>query len=306
MALRIGSFAVQWAVRQRRQEPLRRLAESWKGQALWPTLVDIVDSASVHAASASYIHEMLLQWARSSVTAQRLAAVEVCSREFGRQYTVKALRRLRHAAADQDPDVRRALQRAVHELWSEPTARSTLFSYVVTWCGDDATRQAGRETFRALASATDDTASALPVLLTRDGDSGFTPSTTDLTTGWRAVLHGALGLESDDADAAAVRLWLDATRHYPGLLDEVLTILSTAVQDETATSRESPRDRLRAIVRTWAQDPDAGPPPNGFGTPSDAPDRTEVYTKLTQLLDDGLVASFHRKVSESGEVRIPA
>ncbi|WP_405748771.1 hypothetical protein OG232_02480 [Streptomyces sp. NBC_01411] len=309
MARRIGSFAVQWAVRQRRQNPLRQLAVRWRGEALWSTFIEILTAASLNAVSASYVHEMLRQWARTGTAAQRLATVEVCAGEFGRQHTVKALLRLRHAAGSSDPDVRRALQNAVHTLWLDPTARSTLFSYVVDWCADASTREAGQEAFRALAASAEGDASALPVLLTRDGDSGFTPSTADLTTGWRAVLGGGRGLESNDADAAAVRLWLNAVRHYPGLLNEVLTILSTAVQveeqDEPATTVESPRDRLRAIVRTWARITDGGPPADGFELPADAPSRAAVYTALTQLLDDGLVANFQRNMSRADGASLP-
>ncbi|MGV9340329.1 hypothetical protein [Streptomyces sp. NPDC003688] len=311
MALRIGSFAVQWAVRQRRQEPLRQLALGWQGEVLWPTLIEILTSAGVHAASAPYIHEMLRQWAQSDSPALRLAVVEVCAGEFGRQHTVKALRRLRHAANGQEPEVRRALQDAVRALWSEPSARSDLLSYVVTWCGAEATREAGRETFRTLASTTDSAVSGLPVLLARDGDSDFTPSTKDLTTGWRAVLRGARGLEPDDADATAVRLWLDSSRRYPGMLGEVLAVLAMAVRTEAAKEppafAESPRDRLRAIVRTWAQTPDPAPSsPGGYELPEGAPSRTAVYTTLTHHLDDGLVDGFRNRLTNADEAGAPA
>ncbi|WP_234326875.1 hypothetical protein [Streptomyces sp. NRRL S-337] len=306
MAQRIGGFAVRWAVRQRRQDPLRVLAVRWKDKPLWPTLIELLTSASLHTASASYVHEMLLQWAKTGTAAQRLAAVEVCAGEFGLQYTVKALRRLRHAAGSEDREVRQALQRAVQTLWHDPTARPTLFEYVVAWCGEANTLEAGQKAFRTLTVSTDPASPALPVLLASDGESGFKPSATDLTTGWRAVLHGNDTFERDGEDALAVRLWLDAVRHYPDLKDSVLTILSAAVKDTTddgqtdITTRpvESPRDRLRAIVREWARAGEDEELTTAFDVPPHAPSHSTVYTEVTQMLDDGLLESFQQSMAD--------
>ena len=81
MAERIGSFALRWAVRHRRQEPLRQMVQRWHNTSLWPTAVELLTSACLQTASASYIHEMLLQWAKTGNTAQQLATVEsVCGR----------------------------------------------------------------------------------------------------------------------------------------------------------------------------------------------------------------------------------
>ncbi|MEU4199200.1 hypothetical protein AB0F64_04495 [Streptomyces sp. NPDC026294] len=306
MAQRIGGFAVRWAVRQRRQDPLRLLAVRWKGKPLWPTLIELLSSASLHTASASYVHEMLLQWAKTGAAAQRLAAVEVCAGEFGLQYTVKALRRLRHAAGSEDREVRQALQRAVQTLWHDPTARPTLFEYVVAWCGEASTLEAGQKAFRTLAASTVPSSPALPVLLASDGESGFKPSATDLTVGWRAVLQGNDTFERDGEDALAVRLWLDAVRHYPDFKDSVLTVLSAAVKDSANYGQadiatrpvESPRDRLRAIVREWARAGDVEEPAAAFDVPPHAPSHSTVYTEVTQMLDDGLLESFQQSMTD--------
>ncbi|BCK69646.1 hypothetical protein Srufu_035990 [Streptomyces libani subsp. rufus] len=313
MAQRIGGFAVRWAVRQRRQDPLRVLALRWKGKPLWPTLVELLTSASLHTASASYVHEMLLQWAKTGAAAQRLAAVEVCAGEFGLQYTVKALRRLRHAASFDDREVRQALQRAVQTLWHDPTARPTLFEYVVAWCGEESTLEAGQKAFRTLAASTDSTSPALPVLLASDSESGFRPSATDLTDGWRAVLHGNDTFERDGEDSLAVRLWLDAVRHYPDLKDNVLVILSSAVKDAAGDGEaniatrpvESPRDRLRAIVREWARAGEAEDPVAAFDVPPHAPSHSAVYTEVTQMLDDGLLESFQQSMADPDATEHP-
>ncbi|MCB5181659.1 hypothetical protein [Streptomyces antimicrobicus] len=307
LAQRIGAFAVRWAVRQRRQDPLRLLAVRWKGKPLWPTLVELLTSASLHTASASYVHDMLLQWAKTGAAAQRLAAVEVCAGEFGLQYTVKALRRLRHAAAFEDREVRQALQAAVHTLWDDPTARPTLFEYVVTWCRSDATLEAGLKAFRTLARSTDSTSPSLPVLLARENGSSFSPSPVDLTVGWRAVLRGMGSYEEDGEDTLAVRLWLDAVRSYPDLKQTILTILSEAVKEVRSNEeasfpdqeRESPRDRLRAIVREWARAGHATASFDLFGGPPHAPSHNTVYAELSQMLDDGLLETFQQSMAAS-------
>lgn len=313
MAQRIGGFTVRWAVRQRRQDPLRVLALRWKGKPLWPTLIELLTSASLHTASASYVHEMLLQWAKTGAAAQRLAAVEVCAGEFGLQYTVKALRRLRHAASFDDGEVRQALQRAVKTLWHDPTARPTLFEYVVAWCGEENTLEAGQKAFRTLAASTDSTSPSLPVLLASDSESGFRPSATDLTDGWRAVLHGNDTFKRDGEDSLAVRLWLDAVRHYPDLKDNVLAILSSAVKDAVDDGQadimtrpvESPRDRLRAIVREWARAGEVEDPAAAFDVPPHAPSHSTVYTEVTQMLDDGLLESFQQSMADPDATEHP-
>ncbi|MFJ4980811.1 hypothetical protein ACIP6X_36820 [Streptomyces coeruleorubidus] len=308
MAQRIGGFALRWAVRQRRQEPLRRLAVHWKGKPLWPTLIELLTSASLHTASASYVHEMLMQWAKTGSAAQRLAAVEVCAGEFGLQYTVKALRRLRHAAGFEDQEVRQALQKAVQTLWSDSTARPTLFEYVVAWCQEENTLEAGRKAFRTLAASTDPLSPALPILLVRSSESDFKPSATDLTTGWQAVLSGISTFTQDSEDAFAVRLWLDAVRHHPELMDFILAILSAAVRDVKGNDSrsdvyarpvESPRDRLRAIVREWARAGEAEEPASELDIPPHAPSYSSVYTQMTQLIDDGLLESFQQSMTDS-------
>jgi hypothetical protein len=302
MAERIGSFALRWAVRHRRQEPLRQLVRRWHNTPLWPSAVELLTSACLQTASASYIHEMLLQWARTGNAAQQLATVQVCAGEFGVLHTGKALRRLRHAAGSGDPEVRQALQRAVHSLWSDPSARRTLFGYVIDWCSDGGTKLiAGQEAFRALAESTHPDAPTLPALLPHSDEAEFTAPIADLIVGWRALLQGTEGLERDGQASAVVRLWLDAALSHPHIHTDVLKVLSTAVKlpEQAGTPGESPRDRLRAIARQWAKAAALQQSAGRIELPSAGLAHRAVYTELAQLLDDGIIETFQQAMAQA-------
>lgn len=303
MAERIGSFALRWAVRHRRQEPLRQLVRRWHNTSLWTTVVELLTSACLQTASASYIHEMLLQWARTGNGPQQLATVEVCAGEFGALHTGKALRRLRHAAGSEELEVRQALQKAVHSLWSDPSARRTLFGYVIDWCRDGGTKlEAGQEAFRALAESTHPDAPTLPALLPHSDEAEFAATVADLVVGWRALLRGTEGFEKDGESSAVVRLWLDTALSHPHVHADVLKVFSSAVKttDPPGTPGESPRDRLRAIAREWAKaaalQQSAGP----IELPSAGLAHRAVYTQLTQLLDDGIIETFQQTLAQAG------
>ncbi|WP_234362699.1 hypothetical protein [Streptomyces formicae] len=302
MAERIGSFALRWAVRHRRQEPLRQLVRRWHDTPLWTTAVELLTSACLQTASGSYIHEMLLQWARTDNAAQQLATVEVCAGEFGVLYTGKALRRLRHAAGSGDGEVRQALQKAVHGLWSDPSARRTLFGYVIDWCRDGGTKlEAGQAAFRALAESTHPDAPTLPALLPHSDEAEFTASVTDLIVGWRALFQGTQGFERDGQASAVVRLWLDAALSHPHAHADVLKIFSAAVKltDPTGTSGENARDRLRATAREWAKAAALEQSAGRIELPSAGQAHRAVYTELAQLLDDGIIETFQQTLAQA-------
>jgi hypothetical protein len=170
VAERVGQFALQWAVRHRRQTPLERIVEEWykhgTAKELWPLAVELLDSAAIHAVSAPYIHSMLLAWSSRSQPHLQRAVVEVCAGAFGRRHTAKTLRRLRNVAAQGHPDVIDALGEAVRVLWEDATVRQMLFGYVVDWCKSHTTSQTvGHRTFTALALNSPPEAADLPPLL---------------------------------------------------------------------------------------------------------------------------------------------
>ncbi|MET7696410.1 hypothetical protein [Streptomyces sp. NPDC005485] len=303
MAERIGSFALRWAVHHRRQEPLRELVQRWHKTPFWTTAVQLLTSACLQTASASYIHEMLLRWAKTDNAAQQLATVEVCAGEFGVLYTGKALRRLVHAAGSEDPEVRQAIQKAVHGLWSDPSARRILFGYVIDWCRVGGPRlEAGQEAFKALAGSAHSDAPTLPALLPHSDEAEFSAPVADLIVGWRALLQGTEGFDQDGPASAVVRLWLDAALSHPHIRADVLKVFSAAVRstDSAGMPGESPRDRLRAIARDWVKAAAIEQSAGRIELPSAGLAHRGVYTELTQLLDDGIIETFQQTLAQAG------
>ncbi|MFG2918025.1 hypothetical protein ACGF0D_34680 [Kitasatospora sp. NPDC048298] len=290
LAVRIGEFAVRWAVRHRRQEPLEEIVKAWHehgiDKELWPIAIALLDRAAVQDVSARYIHTMLLGWAgRKGEVSIQLAVLAVCTGEFGRNHTGKALRRLRHTAGSGNPDVAKALRDAVQVLWSDPSVRRTLFEYVAEWCGDQKTRDTvGRRTFAALAASAHPK-SGLPLLFDDTGleeaeaEDSFQPSVAALVTCWRALLSQGPGPLGEREVDAAVFLWLDAALHRPQLKSVVLETLRQAV---AVRGLEGPnlRETLRGCAHGWVQ---------GQGR-SFSQDREELRRELSVLLDSDLLA----------------
>lgn len=290
LAGRIGQFALQWAVRHRRQEPLEEIVKAWylhgPEKELWPLAVELLDRAAIHAVTAPYIHSMLLSWAGRKEPSLQRAVVEVCTLEFGRRHTGKALRRLRHVAEMGLPDVLDQLRDAVCVLWGDATIRSTLFSYVVAWCQSEKTRDTvGHRTFAALATSTPPETHDLPLLLQTHGaeevtdEESFRPPVPGLVTGWRTLLRQATGAAGPRELDTAVCLWLDAARDHPPLRTIVFETLREAVNVRGAQGPNL-RETLRTCAEMWVQ---------GANRPY-SEEKEDLKRDLSALLDNDLVA----------------
>ncbi|MEU5646402.1 hypothetical protein [Streptomyces milbemycinicus] len=290
LAERVGQFALQWAIRHRRQTPLERIVEEWykhgTAKELWPLAVELLDSAAIHAASAPYIHSMLLAWSSRSQPHLQRAVVEVCTGAFGRRHTAKALRRLRNVAAQGRPDVIDTLREAVRVLWEDATVRQMLFGYVVDWCKSDTTSQAvGHRTFTALALNSPPEAAGLPPLLQAmseenpDEEDCFRPTVQGLVTGWRTLLRQAAGPTGERDLDKAVFTWLDAALERHELKSVVFNTLRQAVNVQGA---EGPilRETLRTSAQWWVQ---------GQDRPY-SEEKEDLKRELSSLLDQDLIA----------------
>jgi hypothetical protein len=290
LAERVGQFALRWAVRHQRQTPLERIVEEWykhgTTKELWPLAVALLDSAAIHAASAPYIHSMLLAWSSRSQPHLQRAVVEVCTGAFGRRHTAKALRRLRNVAAQGRPDVIDTLREAVRVLWGDATVRQMLFGYVVDWCKSDTTSQTvGHRTFTALALNAPPDATGLPPLLQAiseknpDEEDAFRPTVQGLVTGWRTLLRQAAGPTGERDLDKAIFTWLDAALEQHELKSVVFDTLRQAVNVPGA---EGPllRETLRTSAQWWVQ---------GQDRPY-SEEKENLKRELSALLDQDLIA----------------
>ncbi|MCT9138290.1 hypothetical protein [Streptomyces violarus] len=298
LAERVGDFAVRWAVRHRRQEPLEEVVKAWhkhSKKGLWPLAAALLDDAAVHPASAPYIHSMLLSWAsRKTEVALPLAVVSVCAGKFGRTHTGKALRRLRHAAESEHPEVADALQDAVRTLWADVSVRPLLFNDIVDWCGNDKIKETvGRQTFASLATTAGPENLGIPLILDNPDhgdDEEFHPSPEGLVQGWRALLGEGPGPTGTRQVDAAVFLWLDAALRHRPLKNLILHSLRKAV-DVRGTEGRVLRETLRACAHGWVQGPD-----RPFSE-----DREALRQELGALLDEDLYAAVQEQEDPSGD-----
>ncbi|MFF2185096.1 hypothetical protein [Streptomyces sp. NPDC058155] len=278
LANRVGAFGVRWAVRHGKPRPLEEIVLAWrKDETLWRAAVDLISAAALHPTMERFIHEVLLRWSKNG-TEERAAlqkmTVDVCAGEFGRHHTGKALRRLRHAAASPYGDVQESLHAAVRNLWSDSSARMTLFNSVVAWCSDDPDRgEAGRRSFGALATLRAEDSTAMPVLLMEKADDAdFEPAVEDLTVGWRSLLA-----TDDEANEAGqtLNIWMDVAWRYPSRRPVVFSVLRGAVSTPGGPGAGRPRHRLRDLLYRWQPVPSA-----------DAdPERVQLRHELADLLD---------------------
>ncbi|MFJ3615430.1 hypothetical protein [Streptomyces hydrogenans] len=293
LANRVGAFAVRWATRHRKPEPLEKIISAWRrDDDLWKAAIDLISAAALHPAMGRFIHELLLRWSKSKDDAAlRKLAVDVCAGEFGRRYPSKALLRLGHAAGSEDPDVQKSLWAAVRTIWSDPTAREALFTSITTWCAPGSDRlDSGRRSFAALATLTiaeSDGDTPVPVLLSGDGeDTEFQPSLTGLSVGWSALLSAA-----DAEPSEALCRWMDTAHHHLHLRHQVFSVLRGAlnVPDDPAHARRL-RNQLHDLLYAWQPYP----------APNADPDRVRLRHELTDLLSldrSRAVAEYHPRAA---------
>ncbi|MEV4143632.1 hypothetical protein AB0J40_08175 [Amycolatopsis sp. NPDC049691] len=282
LAGRISQLAVDWAVRQGRAQPLTRIAEEWYDQGVvWSEFIDVLDHAAVQPSTARSIHPMLLTWANASPGSKqpcKLAVAEICSRQFGRKYTGKALIRLKHAANSDDVRVVGAVKEAVQTLWDDETVRHALFAAVIGWCGDDKTAAAGRQSFCTLALMSPPVDSRQPSLLIEPVEREEpAPTVEDLSRGWRSLLAPG---NSDDHLEEVLPFWLEAAVAFPEHRGRIADILCRAVRGPEIAGEESPRNRLTGLVRQWSKRPSA-----------EVEQREQLYTLITGKVDDDFMAS---------------
>lgn len=301
LAGRIGEFALRWAVRHRRQEPLEEIVKAWYAHGtereLWPLAVELLDNAAIHAASAPYVHTLLLSWAKRKEPSLQQAVVEVCTGQFGRRHTGKALRRLKRVANIGLEEVVGSLREAIQVLWADTSVRKTLFGYVVDWCGDEKIRDTvGQRTFAALAASPAPKADRVPLVLHNDTtpdtdeDEEFRPPVAGLVTGWRTLLRQATGPAGDRELDHAIYLWLDAALEQPLLRSLILDTLRRAV-DVRGPEGPTLREALRTCSQVWVQSENR----------PYSPDRSHLKQELSSLLDADLAKVQKRLLTEAPE-----
>ncbi len=275
LASRIARFAVHWATRQQRPEPLAKLAGTWHGTTLWSVFITALDEAATQSSTHRYIHTMLLKWAtRKDRLPLWRAVAEVCGLEFGRRHTGKALRRLKHVATVTDQEIEQAVQRSVITLWDDKSIRETLFDTIVAWCESSTTTSVAYRAFNALAAKTDND-DGTPVLLTRGDRAGFIPSPTGLTKGWAVLLSPPVSKDAEQLVVTTAHQWLDVAMRRHDLRDDILQLLRRAVDHPEVPGTISPRERLRHYLFTWYESRDE----------TNATERENIYFSLTKLFD---------------------
>ncbi|MFC8517755.1 hypothetical protein [Streptomyces sp. NPDC057257] len=299
LANRVGAFAVRWATHHRKPDPLEQIISAWqKDKNLWSAATDLISAAALHPTMGRFIHELLLRWSKASSTPElQKLTVEVCAGEFGRRNSAKALLRLGYAAGSMDSEVQRSVGAAVRTIWSDPSARKSLFASITKWCGPDSDRKAsGRRSFAALATLASqgyEPEDKVPSLLLRDNEEGgFRPSYEDLSICWGALL---LSTEDDEeAPTEAVNLWMDAAHGNPSLQHLIFGVLRGAVSAEDPVQGRRLRHRLRDLLYAWQPSP----------APNADAGRVQLRHELVDLLDHDRsrsVAKYHPRAASRSD-----
>ncbi|NJP96448.1 hypothetical protein HCN51_44660 [Nonomuraea sp. FMUSA5-5] len=295
LAQRIVSFALRWAVRHRRQEPLSALAAAWhtsqaesRTRRMWNVLIELLSSAAAQETS-SYLHEMLLNWSKSDRPALQTAVIAVCASDFGQVHTVKAFRRLKKAATPPDTQVTATLRVTVRKLWAEAHLRQALLEFITNWCREPGEEGAGgHQAFAALASAPSPTDPSLPLLLDSSDEQERDRTVGMLPIGWTTLLDQEPGSAQSAEAKDAVRLWMSAALHDERLGEPILGSLRQAVAPRGPEGSQRRRDRLRTYVVAWSQE----------GEPTLREQRETMYARLSQLLDNDLSASVQQQLHQ--------
>ncbi|MFJ1605546.1 hypothetical protein ACIOHS_19565 [Streptomyces sp. NPDC088253] len=302
LANRVGAFAVRWATHHRKAEPLEQIISAWQtDKKLWPAATDLVSAAALHPTMGRFIQELLLRWSKAGGTpALQKLTVEVCAGDFGRRNTAKALRRLGHAAGSTDDEVQKSVGSAVRTIWSEPSARKSLFGSITKWCAPDSDRMAsGQRSFAALATLASqgyEPEGKVPSLLLRDSAEGeFQPSLQDLSVCWGALLSiepdEDTSTEGEDAATEAVSLWMDAAHGNPSLRPLIFGVLRGAISGAEPAEGRRLRHRLHDLLYVWQPSP----------APNVDADRVRLRHELVDLLDHDRsrsVAKYHPRAAK--------
>ncbi|MEV0082886.1 hypothetical protein [Saccharopolyspora sp. NPDC050642] len=307
VARRIVRFALRWAARQKRDAPLEKLAQAWRGKQgqryLWDELVDVVSAvASAREADPgevgediaplvkhrAYVHKLLLNWARSADIGLAHAVLAVCAGPFADRYTSKTLVRLKHAGRHLDEQTQPVLEQVIAQLWQESSARTTLMAEIAQWCNSEEHRKAGCVAFAQLAVA--DAPSTGDVGRGDESQGTQPPDTAETSAGQcggeltllsRVADYGpnhrvlsqcwrAYLTESEQpASTELVTVWLNTAVTLASQRRDVLEVLRGAVRGSSALDR-STRDVVRGIARTWAEG---------------SSERGALYQELTAELD---------------------
>lgn len=288
VARRVIRFTLTWAARQDRDAPLRTLAGAWSGTEFWHELIDtLADVASTHDPNSAdhdlgrhrdYVHKTLFTWSRLHDQNLVRVVLEICSGQFARRYTSKALVRLKHAGRNANDTLRVALGEAIGSLWQEPSARSALMSEIAKWCSNSELEIVGCDAFAIVAASTiQHHTDELAILANVDG---YVPNLRPLSQCWGTYLR----IASQDANTELLARWLDAAMAHAEHRNLVIDVLREAVRASSEIAHQVARDRLRVIAVTWA---------------GEDLDRRNLYGEIGALLDRDLMATFQRIKSDA-------
>lgn len=245
MAEQIGERLIRLASDQRDMTPLTSLFKAWSAEReLRGVVADLCVKAAKTSTLEPLIHRELLLWSKSEDRLLRRLVVDVCAGGYGAEFPEKALVRLNHAAAADDPDLDDAVSDAVMQIWRLSSMRGTVFKRLCAWTQlQDARAGKARRTFALLATlAAPD--GVRPQLLEPPAD-GERFEEADLVQGWRSVLrHGT------DLPVNPISRWLDAAVDSPDTRSQVLKILREAV--DTREHRDGPRAFVNLLMHVLA------------------------------------------------------